>query len=156
MGGGYELFALNMNLQSGYVIACFSTSLLQPFSPSRQACPINVGVVAPFSPLISHSSGSTEAPTEQVKLEDVLRTWATYRSIGSPEATADGVNVTNATFEVDIATLIALSAVRNQKLFQFFPTGMRRIYTTYLSEWSTPSLSKISYIQWSYAAMRKR
>ncbi len=101
-------------------MTCFSAPLLQPLSPSRQACPINVGVVAPVSPLISHSSGSTEASTEQVKLEDVLRTWQTYRSIGSPEATADGVNVTNATFEVDIATLIALGAVRNQTLLKKF------------------------------------
>ncbi len=79
-------------------------------------------MVEPFSPLISHSSGSTEAPTEQVKLEDVLRTKQTYRSIGSPEATADGENVTNATFEVEIVTLIVLGAVTsNHRLLRLFP-----------------------------------
>ncbi len=117
---GYEYItnALNINVRPGGLIACCSTSLLQPLSPARHACPINVMVVEPVSPLISHSRGLTAAPTEQVKLDDVLPTKATYRSIGSSDATADGVNVTSATFDGVIVTLIAIGATGKSKVFQ--------------------------------------
>ncbi len=74
MGHEYETNALTINVRPGGIIACCSTSLLQPLSPARHACPINVMVAEPVSPLISHSRGSTAAPTEQVKLDDILPT----------------------------------------------------------------------------------